>query len=236
MLLNNILSDKFNIGVDCFHLSDNITRTQVYGNTCITFLLNYSEEEEDNIKQLKKLGFELYIDEDFIKLLYSDNNRKLLKDILAIPQIDLIEISAINVQTENGYKLFINEIQINYIDIKLDRYYKEIKEIFDFEKVGISIEEITDKYMEFNVIHITRRIKDINKYKEFNIELYKNDREIEIINSDESRGNLLNFLQYYFKKNGYYFNLNIVKYYFRDSSIEIDKLCIDKFIIKYDLI
>jgi hypothetical protein len=230
MQLNNILANLFNISVDCIYIHNNIKfNNHEMAYLSLSFLLQYSEGSVQNIKTLRDKGYDIYEDEDMVRFLYTDINRKLIKELFGLKEFDLIEISGINIDTEFGSELFIDEINFNYKDPNISIEISNIKELFDFEKMGLSIQKIDINHIRFEVININRRIKDIGIYKKYKIDLIETEREMEILNNDISRHNIIDIITHYLPN----YNIDILEYNIKNSRLNNDFMCIDGFLIKY---
>jgi len=231
MKYNNIFANLFNITNDCFVISNNVKiNTNEMPYITLSLLLNYSREEELNIKALQKEGFDLYIDEDFINLLYTDNNRRKIHRIFNEANLDLVEISGKNVDTNDNSQIFVDNIHFQIKREDISEEIKNIQERFDFEKVGLNIDQIDDNHIKFKVMNITRRIKNISIYARYNIDLIEAERQMEIKNNDNSRNNILKLIKYYMPE----YNLKILEYEIKESSLEDNLLCLNTFLIKYN--
>ena len=226
-----------NIKEDCLNISfNNELDYDFIGKYNFKFSLLYSEEETNNIEKLKEYGFGIYEDEDFIELLYNDNNRNLLSKIFIELKLDLIEFKGIYINNYKNQKILILD-KIDFIDKFEEKNHNEEKIIkaFDMEKLGLTIDKINENIIIFHFLGLSRRIseKGLDSYKTNNVDLIESldRRNKEVVNSDENRKNIINLINYILKNNNINVNIKLIKFDFRVSKI-IDGFYIDKIKVK----
>jgi hypothetical protein len=218
------------------------------GNFSLTFFFKYIKNEKEVLKSLRNYGFEILEGEDQNVFLYSDKNRKLITKLFISLNFDseIIEFKGRYLNNYLDFKdgtLIIDSIDfyipenilLNICENKnlLHKIEKEkqIQNIFQMEKYGIIV-DITANFIEFHFLTLSRRLskESLNLYEKFNINLEKklDDRDYELINSDENRKNIILFILHIFKINNINIDLKLHQFKFIKSEIFNNKFYIDK--------